>query len=31
LALGGATDLVFSAGIENETHGLLGIIEPAGN
>ncbi len=23
-------DLVFSAGIENETHGLLGIIEPAG-
>jgi uncharacterized protein (TIGR03118 family) len=28
---GGPTDLVFSAGIENETHGLLGIIEAAGS
>jgi uncharacterized protein (TIGR03118 family) len=28
---GDPNDLVFSAGIENETHGLLGIIEPAGN
>jgi uncharacterized protein (TIGR03118 family) len=27
--LGDPTDLVFSAGIEDETHGLLGIIEPA--
>jgi uncharacterized protein (TIGR03118 family) len=27
--LGDRTDLVFSAGIEDETHGLLGIIEPA--
>lgn len=26
---GDPTDLVFSAGIEDETHGLLGIIEPA--
>jgi uncharacterized protein (TIGR03118 family) len=27
--LGDPTDLVFSAGIEDETHGLLGIIEPS--